>query len=352
MDFARLSVFLSAGRPAPRTVLTLALAAALVASVGPVHARPNQPDTRSKVEIRAHLDEPTWAFAGSASEIVIDFVVPPAETRRPTGTLTVQLNERGALPETRILTGDEGDVRLYLTSTRTGMRHYTVTYSGDTYFQAAKKTFSYEVWTGPLTKTSLQASAKKPVTVSEPVKLTAQVTTDDGKALTGTSDGPIVFYADDKFLGEGVVVPGSRGWKATLVVNYLPVGAHRLTARHESVIRYSGPESEPVSLQVLPPADPLPLDGVHTLTVTSPFTVRMDVTLTQRTGAPDPGGYVQFYADGIEYGLPVPVTAGLATSDFLLPTAPRTFTFSAAYFGDNHYAPITFPGQTLTVPLP
>lgn len=333
--------------------LALALASILLVGAGPACAKAVQADSRSKVEIRAHLDEPTWSFVGNAVEVFIDLVVPAGEPRQPSGTLTLQLNERGAVPEVRTLTGDEGDVHIYITPVRTGTRQYTVTYSGDALFQAAKASFSYDVWTGPHTRTSIRASDKGPVTVSKPVKLTAQVTTEDGRPLTGYSDGPIIFYSDGKSLGEGVIVPGSRGWRATLIVGYLPVGLHKLTARHESVIRYTGPESTPVSLEVLPPVNPLPIEGVHTLTVTDVNSVRLEVSLTpQQPGAPAPAGYVQFYSDGIEYGLPVRVTGGKAATDYWLPTSPRTFTFSADYFGDSHYAPIHFPGQTLTVPLP
>lgn len=311
------------------------------------------PESRSAVEIRARLDEPTWAFVGNPVEVLVAFVVAPDTPRGPSGTLTLLLNEPGAAPQTRTLAGDEGEVHIYVTPVRTGTRQYTVSYSGDDYFEAATESFPYEVWTGPRTETSLQLSTEGPLTVSEPVELTAQVMTDDGGALTGYSDGPIVFYSDGKSIGEGVVVAGSRGWRATLTVGYLPAGIHQLTARHESVIRYTGPESKPVSLQVLAPADPLPIEGTHTPAVTGPYTVHMEVTLTpQQPGTPDPAGYVQFYSDGIEFGLPVAVSGSKAAADYWLPTWPRTFTFSADYLGDSHYAPINFPGQTLTVPLP
>lgn len=324
----------------------------VVVAAGPADGAQTEP--RADVEIRAHLDEPTWAFVGNAVEVFIDFVVPvPDDPRRPTGTLTLEMNERGAVPEVRTLTGDEGDVHIYITPVRTGKRQYTVTYSGDEYFSPATKTFSYEVWTGPQTKTTIRASAKRPVTVSEPVELTAQVTTDDGRQLTGYSDGPIAFYSDGEFIGEGTPVAGSRGWRATLTVAYLPVGTHSLTARHESVIRYQGPESAPVVLQVLPPANPLPLDGENTLSVVGDFTVHSEVTLTPRdANSPAPAGYVQFYSDGIAFGLPVKVVNGSASVDFWLPTSPRTFTYRAAYLGDTNYNPIDFPSETLTVPLP
>ncbi len=313
-----------------------------------------QTDHRSEVQIRAHLNEPTWAFVGNAVEVFIDFVVPvPDDPRRPTGTLTLEMNERGAVPEVRTLTGDEGDVHIYITPVRTGKRQYTVTYSGDEYFRPSKKTFSYDVWTGPQTKTTIEASAKRPITVSEAVKLTAQVTTDDGRQLTGYSDGPIAFYSDGEFIGEGTPVSGSRGWRATLTVAYLPAGTHSLTARHESFIRYWGPESAPVVLQVLPPLNPIPLDGENTLSVVDDFTVHSEVTLTpQQANSPVPAGYVQFYSDDIAFGLPVPVVNGKAAVDFWLPTFPRTFTFRADYLGDTHYNPIDFPSETLTVPLP
>lgn len=63
-------------------------------------------------------------------------------------------------------------------------------------------------------------------------------------------------------------------------MDYLPVGNQSLTARHESVIRYTGPESNPVFLQVLPPANPLPLEGTHTVSVTGPYTVQPEVAIS------------------------------------------------------------------------
>ncbi len=307
---------------------------------------------RSIVDIRAHLDEPTWAFVGNPVEVLISVVVPSGAPTGPTGTLTLLMDEEGASPQTQPLPGDAAEVHLYITPVSTGTRQYTVDYSGDDRYEAATKSFPYQVWTGPRTETSLQLSTETS-TVSEKVTLTAQVTADDGRALTGYSDGPIVFYSDGRSIGEGTVVPGSRGWRATLTAGYLPAGIHQLTARHESVIRYTGPESKPVSLRVLAPANPLPLDAALTPTVTGPYTVHMEVALApHRAGTPVPGGYVQFYSDGSEFGLPVSVSRGRAAADYWLPTWPRTFTFSADYFGDSHYAPIRFPGQTLTVPLP
>lgn len=310
------------------------------------------PATRSIVDIRAHLDEPTWAFVGHPVEVLVSLVDGSDAPTGPTGTLTLLMDEPGATPQTQTLAGDAGEIHFYITPVSTGTRQYTVDYSGDERFEAATKSFPYQVWTGPRTKTSLQLSMES-IMVSEKVTLTAQVTTEDGRALTGYSDGPIVFYSDGRPIGEGTVVPGSRGWRATLTVGYLPAGNHQLTARHESVIRYTGPESKPVSLQVLAPANPLPLDAALAPTVTGPYTVHMEVTLApHRAGTPVPGGYVQFYSDGSEFGLPIPVSGGKAAADYWLPTWPRTFTFSADYFGDRHYAPIEFPGQTLTVPLP
>jgi hypothetical protein len=310
------------------------------------------PAARSPVDIRAYLDEPTWAFVGNPVEVLVSLVVPSDEAAGPGGTLTLLMDEQGAEPQTQALAGDAGELHFYITPVSTGTRHYTVSYSGDSRFEAASRSFAYQVWTGPRTQTTLQLSSES-VTVGEKITLTAQVTTDDGRALTGHSDGPIVFYSDGTSIGEGVVVPGSRGWQATLTAGYLPAGIHQLTARHESVMRYTGPESKPVSLHVLAPANPLPLDGALTPSVTGPYTVHMEVTLSpHRAGTPVPGGYVQFYSDGTGFGLPVPVAAGKAAADYWLPTWPRTFTFSAHYFGDSHYAPIRFPGQTLTVPLP
>ncbi|MBG6180758.1 hypothetical protein [Arthrobacter sp. CAN_A1] len=64
---------------------------------------------------------------------------------------------------------DGGDFRINIIPRKNGTRYYTVAYSGDRYFTPVRKVYSYQVLTGPETRTTLAVSATGPVTVSQPV---------------------------------------------------------------------------------------------------------------------------------------------------------------------------------------
>ena len=148
--------------------------------------------------------------------------------------------------------------------------------------------------------------------------LTAAVLAADGQTLTGDPDGPVAFYADGVRIGEGTPLDGSRGWKAELTVSFLPVGRHRITANHESAVRYFGPESSAVTVgrrsarqrrarrgQPVSQQDADAGEWTHS-------TAAVAAAAGALPGLPAPTGYVQFYVDGTSPGLPVPLTAGTA----------------------------------------
>ncbi|NOJ60744.1 Ig-like domain-containing protein [Arthrobacter sp. 260] len=328
--------------------LTFGLLSVIV-TAGPASARSGT-DTRLDSVVSSFLDEPSWAFANRPAEIQAHFSSPEGPMGYRTGTLTLKFHQRGSVPETIQLSEDTFDPRFWVTPRTTGMHYYTVTYSGDKYYKPFKKTFSFEVWTGPETRTFLKVSTKGPVTVSQPVKLTAHVTTRDGKPLTGYSDGPIVFYSNGEIIGEGTVVPGSRGWRAELTVDYLEVGRHNITAQHETFIRYPGRPSAAVRLDVTPAAKPLNVRASHTVSSPAPYQVDAVAMVQPRNGGRQPTGYVQFYSGDQKAGLPVRLSGGRATYSHWTSTEPGTYTFRATYLGDTKYAPARLPARTITMP--
>lgn len=340
-------------------LLALALSFALAASLmtaGLSNAAPSgaaaASDTRAGVTVRSQLDEPTLAFAGQPVQVVVSFGLPAGESLLPTGPLELVADEPGAVPQKLTLAGDEGDVRFSITPATTGRHRYTVSYSGDGHYQPARERFSYQVWTGPETRTELRASTRE-LTVSRPVTLTAQVEAADGRPLTGTADGPIVFTSDGVRLGEGTVVHDSRGWRAELTVRHLAVGRHRITANHESALRYFGPESEPVFLDVQAPEHVEPIEATHSVSQDGPegSWVHSTAAVTAASGESAPTGYVQFYLDGFGPGLPVKLADRVASYDYL-PLQPGTYTLRAAYLGDTRHLPAELPERTVTVPAP
>lgn len=230
----------------------LAMIATVFLGAIPSEAKPRPVDTRAELTVSSSLPEPSWVFVGRTVEILVFVHVPAGETRVPTGTLTLTAQEAGAVPQTKVLENFDGGLLYFVVPGKTGTRYYTVSYSGDQNFKPAGERVGYEVLTGPETRTKLYVGQRGSLLPGEPVTLTAQVSAAGGGPLTGFADGPIVFFADGAFLGTGTVVPDSRGWRAVLTVDSLAVGTHRLTANHDSPLRYFGPESDPVFLTVKP----------------------------------------------------------------------------------------------------
>ncbi|GAA3681849.1 hypothetical protein GCM10023081_19910 [Arthrobacter ginkgonis] len=329
-----------AGRRIPLIlVLIVALAAAFtVAPAAPSQAGPLGTDDRLQVGIHSHLDEPTWAFVGNPVEVVNWFTGIPADApAMPTGKFTLTLDERGAKPYVRTLTGGEDEVRPYITPVKVGKRSYTVAYSGDRNYKPVRQTFTYDVWTGPDTKTALTVD-KRSITVSEPVTLRAQIATASGRPQTGNADGPVQFYADGEWIGEGISRPGSAGWESSLTVGYLPVGTHKITAAFEPFIHYLPSESKPFLLTVNSPAQAEKATGSFTVD-RSESELSPTVSATVRAAKPGgrvPAGYVQFYDGDYRAGLPVKLVAGVATTSIYMPGLIR-----AEYLGDTRYGPAT-----------
>lgn len=215
--------------------------------------------------------------------------------------------------------------------------------------------FGYDVWTGPETRTTPVTGASGPLTVTEPVTLTAAVLAADGQALTGDPDGPVAFYADGVRIGDGMPLDGSRGWKAELTVSFLPIGRHRITANHESALRYFGPESAAVTVDVEAPARGAPVASSQSCSQDADAGEWTHSTATVAAargalpGVSAPTGYVQFYTDGTSPGLPVLLTVGTARYD-RRPPAPGHHTFRAVYQGDTAHLPAELPRQHLSVP--
>ncbi|GAA3678012.1 hypothetical protein GCM10023081_15340 [Arthrobacter ginkgonis] len=329
-----------AGRRLPLVLaLILALAAAFtVAPAAPSQAGSKKADDRIQATLLSYLDEPAWAYVGNPVEVINWFTtdIPADAPSGPTGTFTLTLHERGAKPYVLNLTGDEAEIRPYITPVKVGKRYYTVTYSGDKFYKPIKQTISYDVWSGPDTKTTLKVN-KRTTTVSEPITLRAQVTTSTGRPLTGYSDGHIQFFADGEWIGEGISRPGSRGWDASLTIGYLPIGTHKITAAFEPFIHYESSASRPFLLTVRPPVWAAAATGSFTIDQSEngfSSTVSATVRATE-PGGRTPTGYVQFYDGDDKSGLPVRLVNGVAEQT-IWASNPRV---SVKYIGDTRYAP-------------
>lgn len=341
-----------------RRLARLAAALAALLATGLIVAAPAgalaPADPRAPVTINAFLDEPSWAYLDRPSLVQISLVVPAGQTRVPTGTLKVTAHEPGAVPSVVTVTGDEGNFYIPIQPTQIGTRYYTVSYSGDAFFKPSALRASYVALTGPEIRTALQSATAGSVLVSQPVKLTATVRAASGARMNGIPDGPIMFYADGVAVGEGIAVAGSSGWSATLSLDSLAVGRHRITANLESVIHYFGPASAPVYVDVKAHAAGLPVTGRHTVMQDGPggSWARSAVTVrAARTGDPAPAGYVQFYVDGSAPGLPVKLVAGKAACDYV-PLGAGTHRIRAVYLGDTRHRPAELPVRTVTVTGP
>ncbi|GAA3692727.1 hypothetical protein GCM10023081_32670 [Arthrobacter ginkgonis] len=321
-------------------VVVLALVATLSLVSAPSSlAAAKRVDERVETSIiHSGLDEPSWAYVGNPVEILASLGAEDESGPAPTGTLRFTFHNGGIAPLEWRLDGREWQTyfRTYITPKRIGKHRYTVSYSGDKNYQPVSRSFGFEVWTGPDTKTSLKVN-KRTVTVSEPVTLRALVTTASGRPQTGYADGAVQFYANGEWIGEGVSRSGPGGWDASLSVGYLPVGTHKIVAVFEPILHYDLSRSEPFVVTVKPAAKAQEATGSLTTDRSDPNYPRTVASVrAAKPGGPTPTGYVQFYSGEYKLELPVKLVDGMATSPY--GWGARIY---AKYLGDTRYAPAT-----------
>jgi hypothetical protein len=209
--------------------------------------------------------EPT-VNAGEEETLTVTVTPTVAAQLTPTGTVTFLLGTTVLGQESL----SDGTASLTTSALPVGSDAITVSYSGDSTFNAYAKAASLNVTVAPaLTTTTVQAS---PDPAAPGVTVTLQATV--SSAWTGTATGTVTFYDGSTQLGTGTLTNGS----ASYTTSSLAAGNHSITATYSGDGNFSGGTSAPVTELIEAPAISLSVNPTA-LTMTDGQTGTVTLTL-------------------------------------------------------------------------
>jgi hypothetical protein len=189
------------------------------------------------------------------------------------------------------------------------------------------------------TTTSLSASAN-PAAFGQTVTFSATV------SGTGTATGTVKFMDGAATLG---TVSLNASGAATFMDPGLAVGSHSVTAGYSGDAKDLASASTALSETVNKASTSLVVASSSSTSSTGQavmFTATLSVIAP---GAGTPGGSVQFQIDGANFGSPVAISGGSATSAPTSGLSAGSHTVEAVYSGDPNFSASTSAGITQTV---
>jgi hypothetical protein len=249
-------------------------------------------------------------------------------TGTPTGTVSF-LGNGTVLGSASV--SNSGVATLPISSMAAGSYTLTAQYVGTSTFAASTSPSVTETVNPPsptATATTLQVS-QNPITVGQPITLTAAVT-----ATSGKPTGSVSFLSNGVVLGSASV--NSSG-VATWPISSTPAGSYTLTAQYAGTSTFAAATSPSVTETVNSPSATA---TNATLQISpNPITEGQAVTLTATVTATSgkPAGTVSFLINGSVLGSPTVNSSGVAT--WTIPSmAAGSYTFSAQYAGTSTFA--------------
>jgi hypothetical protein len=224
-----------------------------------------------------------------------------------------------------------------------GSHTVTAVYAGDSAFNSSSSA-SVSQQVAQASSTTVVTSSATPSVFGQTVTFTATVAA--VAPGSGTATGSVVFSDGTTVLGTATV--NAQG-KATLTTATLGLGAHSITAAYSGDNNFIASTSAAFAHQVNQAASKTTL-----VSSANPAALGQAVTFTATVTAAAPGsgtptGSVQFIIDGVNFGNPVPLVNGSATSDSINTLASGTHTISATYAGDVNFtaAPVANLTQSI-----
>ncbi len=213
-----------------------------------------------------------------------------------------------------------------------GAHSITAVYAGDGAF-AASTSAALAQQVNQASTTATVNSAPNPTTFGQAVSISATVVTVAPGA--GTPTGSVTFFDGATSLGSGTL---NASGVATISTSALSTGSHSITAVYAGSTNQTGSTSAALS-HIVNQAN-------TTTTVTStanPAGVGQAISFVATVAAVAPGagtrtGTVQFILDGANFGSPVTLVNGSASSASINSLAIGSHTVSAVYSGDINFA--------------
>jgi len=187
-----------------------------------------------------------------------------------------------------------------------------------------------------LTKTNTcLTSIPNPSLFGQIVTFTANVT-----GAGGTPTGTVTFYDGQTNIGTGTLSAGL----ATFNDSGLSIGTHSITAVYGGDTKFTTSTGTLSGGQTVNQVSKSTSMSVSSSKNPSDYGQAVIFTATINTassGTGTPSGTIQFKIDGANFGGPVPVSKGIATSAAISTLAVGTHTITAIYSGDTNFATST-----------
>jgi hypothetical protein len=222
-----------------------------------------------------------------------------------------------------------------------GTHTIAASYSGDGNFTASTASLFTQTVTKASTSTVVSASVN-PAAAAQSVTFTATVSVAAPGA--GTPTGTVQFLIDGSPAGSPVAAAAMSTSSATasFSTTSLAIGAHTIAAS------YSGDASFTASSGSLTGGQTITNKSLSNTVLSSSVNssvfgqnVNFTATVTAGAGSGAPTGTVQFVIDGTNFGVPVSLTGGVATSSTISSLAVSNHSIQAIYSGDNAFASST-----------
>ena len=259
------------------------------------------------------------------------------------GSLTgsVEFFDGSTLLGTTILSGNLATFST--TSLTAGSHQLSAQYFNDPNFSPSTSSAATVAVSMANTTTGLGSSVSSAV-YSQPVIFTASVGVVSPGA--GIPTGTVTFFDGNTTLGTGTL--DSSG-QATFSTSALTIGGHSVTAVYGGDGDFTGSPSSVLAEAVT--------QDSSTAVVTSsadPSFLNESISFTVLVSAAAPGtatptGTVQFQVDGANFGSPVTLVNGNATSKSISTLKLGTYTVTASYSGDPNFTASTASALTQTV---
>jgi hypothetical protein len=177
--------------------------------------------------------------------------------------------------------------------------------------------------------TALTSSNSAPVW-GQNVTFTATVT-----AASGVPTGTVTFKDGTTILGSGTL---NASGQASLTTSALSVSSHALTAVYNGDASFKTSTSTALNQTVNQASSSVTVSSSAFAGQGQPVSFSATVAISS-PGAGTPTGSVQFQIDGVNFGAPVTLNSGTATSPSTSSLSPGQHTFTALYSGDANVTP-------------
>jgi sugar lactone lactonase YvrE len=261
------------------------------------------------------------------SQVTFTATVTSADGLVPTGT--IQFMDGSALLGSSAV-GSSGTAALSLASLAPGTYSIVAVYSGDTNDATSTSSPLTETIQQVVTTTTLSANLN-PISAGATLNLTAVVTAAGGSTTGGPLSGEVTFSEGSTIYGS-VALNGSG--TATLSLNTLPAGSHRLIASYAGNTNYAPSVSAVLVEVVQTTTTTTSLSSTAATTLAGQPVTFTAVVSSATSGIPT--GTVTFYDGAVSIGqatLSAQGVAALTTSAL----AVGTHTITVVYSGDGNY---------------